>query len=372
MPHSDAFALFREYPRLATAVPRLALGTWPTPVHRLDKLAAHLGVNSLWIKREDASRPDAGGNKVRGIEFLLADAVARGATSLLTIGAIGSFHVRTTAVCARALGLSTIAILAHQPRATYVRRNIAAALRAGATLRPAVAPLLPFVALREWRRRDAAGNRPCFIWPGGTSPLACIGHVNAAFELRNQIRAGLLSEPDLIFVALGSLGTAAGLALGCRLAGLRSRIVGVVVFHPWYCTAGRTARLARRTLRLLRSNDASVPAVSIRARDFVVDRRSLGRAYAHFTPEGVDMARLMLDVEGIPLDGTYTAKLYAAVADLIRRNAWAGLNLLIWHTYSRGPQSPPLTADETATLPISLRRYLSGPVQPLDQEMPDP
>src|SRR5439155_6166400 len=138
------------------------------------------------------------------------------------------------------------------------------------------------------------GRRPYLIPPGGTSPLACLGHVNAALELREQIDAGLLPPPDFIFVPLGSLGTAAGLTVGCALAGLTARVVGVVVFHPLYCTARRWALLARRTAALMRAHDPSVPELAISSSRLTVLRDALGKGYGHFTQASVRLARQLL------------------------------------------------------------------------------
>jgi len=361
------FPLFDDYPRLRDRLPRIALGRWPTPVERLSRFGEWAGITNLWVKREDLSHPACGGNKIRGLEFLLADALTGGAKAVLTLGAVGSFHVRATAICARQVGIDTVAILAHQPRAAYVQRNLAAALDAGARLLPTRLPLLPLRYVREMARRDrVSGKRPYIVPPGGTSVLACVGHVNAAFELREQVRAGDLSEPDFIFVPLGSLGTAAGLALGCSLAGLKTRVVGVVVFSRLYCTRGRWARMANRTARFMCGIDTGIPMLTIRASDLLVVRSALGRGYAHFTPGGIEAASRIRAMEDLVLDGTYSAKMYDGALRFLRENAWTGRNVLLWHTFCAGVHSGQDV--EVRKLPRALRAYFTRPLQALDSE----
>lgn len=362
-----AFPLFDAFPRLRERMPRISLGDWPTPVQRLTRFGEQVGMPNLWIKREDLSLPDCGGNKTRGLEFLLAAALAHGAQSVLTFGAVGSFHVRATAVCAARVGLRTLAVLAHQPRAAYVRRNLAIAAAAGARLVPARLPFLPSAFMRQYVAARVRGERPYLVPPGGTSPAACVGQVNAALELKQQIDAGLLPEPDVLFVPLGSLGTAAGLALGLRLAGLRTRMVGVVVFSRWYCTAARWARLARRTGRLLCRLDPGFPVLPIERRELTVTCEGLGRGYACFTEAGIEVAWRMADREGLLLDGTYTAKTYAAALAFVRREGLERRNILIWHTFCPGAACAGI-----GDAPRGLRSYVDGPMQVLDERLPGP
>lgn len=366
----DPFPLFDAWPRLRDALPRVRLGAWPTPVQAAPRLARWLGVENVWIKREDCC--DAfGGNKVRGLELLLGEAERRGARTVLTIGAAGSYHVRSTAVFAAQRGLKLSALLVRQPRAAYVRRNLTVAFRCGARLVPVCIPILPVILAREYLRawrRD--GARPALIPAGGSGPRASIAHVNAALELRDQIVAGFLPEPDWLFVPMGSLGTAAGLALGCRLAGLRTRVAGVVVFARWYCTAGRTVRLARRTNRLLSAFDPSVEIMRLAKRDVTVVGNALGAGYAHFTREGIEAARALYEAEGLLADGTYTAKMYAGVRSFLRCAGETGRHVLIWHTFAAGTAVEPLSEAEQAQLPRGLRSYFDSPPQPLDAAMP--
>lgn len=350
--------LFERFGRLAEAVPYLSLGRWPTPVTRLAQFERRYGLSALYVKREDLNHAECGGSKLRGLEFLLADAARRGARTLITAGAAGSHHVKATAWHARRLGMDTVALVAAQPAAEYVRNNLLNGLRVGTRFVPINAASVGPRLVVEWMRaRRRAGGRPYLIPPGGTSALACLGHVNAALELGRQIDEGVLPAPDVILVPLGSLGTAAGLAVGCRLAGLDCRLVGVVAYSRWYCTAGRWARLARRTLQGMRRRDDSVPPVAIHRRDLTVVGDALGDGYACPTAEATDVAREMEACGGPVLDRTYTAKTLAGGLRHIRERGRAGQTVLFWHTYQAVAAQEPVPGAREA-LPKSLRPYL--------------
>lgn len=366
-----ALPLFQAHPKLADALPWRSIGAWPTPVQPAPRFADAHGLSELYIKRDDLSHPNVGGNKPRGLEFLLAEAQRRGAGSIVTLSSVGSHHIARTAWHARQVGIDTIAVVVDQPNATYVRENLALAHSAGARyIHATYLSALPRFLFEQWRPANRrSGRPPYFVLPGGTNRLSCAGHVNAAFELREQIRCGLLPEPDYLFVAMGSLGTVAGLMLGCKLAGLRTRVVGIVVSHRWYCTPGRTARIARRTLRLLRQCDPSVPTVSVRGCDFDIINTALGEGYAFITADGVAVSRQLYDLEGIVTDGTYTAKTIAGMLAYIRERALQESVHLYWNTYHPLPRDITVSASHN-DYPLHLRRYFQEPVQPLDAQLP--
>jgi D-cysteine desulfhydrase len=355
-PGGAELPLFEAFPKLAEQVPWMPLGDWPTPITEARRFAALHGLSSFHVKREDLSHAACGGNKVRGLEFLLARARQRGATALITIGAAGSHHVCKSAWHGRTLGMKTTALIVDQPPADYVRHNLLAGLAAGASYIPAnYLTLVPKFAWRFLRGSRSNGGLH-YIPPGGTSPLACLGHVNAALELRRQIDAGVMPEPDYLFAAMGSLGTVAGLAVGCKLAGLRTRLVGVVVSYRWYCTRGRWARMARRTLRMMRHHDAGVPDVEIAARELTVIGSALGDGYAHFTEAGMTLAREFHACQQIQLDGTYTAKTLDGAMQFIRQHSLEDKAHLFWNSFHDTPAPTHVPANG---LPPALRAYFS-------------
>jgi len=260
--------------------------------------------------------------------------------------------------------MDTTAVVFKQPPAEYVRRNLLVGLATGTRFVPVNLVTVGPRLLAAWLRARR-GGRLCIIPPGGTSPSACLGHVNAALELRHQIDAGDLPDPEVIFVPLGSLGTAAGLAVGIRLAGLTARLVGVVTYNRWYCTAGRWAALVRRTHRLMQRLDETVPDLRIDKAELVVVSTALGAGYGHFTEESIGLARELRAAEGIELDGTYTAKTLAGAMDYIERRGLRKARLLFWHTYR-----PPPACARPESLPRDLRRYFRSN-QPLDLQPPE-
>ncbi|QDV91341.1 D-cysteine desulfhydrase [Phycisphaerae bacterium RAS2] len=367
--HSE-YPLDRAFPALAEALPRVALGAWPTPVTASPQFANAHGLSSLHVKREDQSHPQCGGNKVRGLELLLGDAVSRGANTIITMGAAGSHHVCRTAWHAAQLGLRTVAALVPQAEAEYARRNLLCAASVGAELKlvtyVGVAPTLICEMLRP--RNWHGAEPPYFIPPGGTSPRSCVGHVNAMFELRDQIDAGVLPEPDFLYVPMGSLGTAAGLLLGARLAGLKTRIIGVAVSYKWYCTAGRCVRMAMRCLRFMRRFNSSIPEVDLGTGDVEIVHSVLGEGYAQFTEKSVALAGELHRLDGVGLDGTYTAKALAGMMDFIREHDLATRRNLFWHTYH--PLPPSMCAPGARnSLPPALAQYVEAEVQPLDKQL---
>jgi D-cysteine desulfhydrase len=330
-----SLALERRFPGLAGRLPRFPLTTLPTPVHALDRLGRAQGIGRLWVKRDDQSGALYGGNKPRKLEFLLGDARRRGRRSVITFGGIGTHHGLATTICARAAGLRTILVLLRQPVTEHVRHCLLLDHAFGAELhyRPTVAGVattaLALCARGLWR-----GDLPDIIPAGGTSPLGALGYVDAALELAEQVRAGELPEPDSIFVALGSGGTVAGLTLGLKLAGLRSRVIGVLVSDIRPPSARRLACLARASLRLLRGRSREVPEVAISEADTSVLSGYLGRCYGDPTAEAETARRLVLDVEGIALETTYTAKCFAALLRLGQQQPYRDQALLFWNTYS--------------------------------------
>ena len=319
-------ALLQRFPELQGKLPWLRLGRWPTEVSRLERLSRELGAE-LWIKRDEQSGPLYGGNKVRKLEPLLGQAVAGGHSGVLTVGGVGSNHVLAVAIYARSLGLSTSAVVVPQPITEQVRRNLALDLALGVELLPCpVKELVPVYFERaRWRNRQLYATGP-----GGSSPLGTLGFVAAALELQQQIDGGQLPEPDDIVVPLGSGGTAAGLALGCAMAGLRCRVIGVRVVERLISNLTLARLLIVRTTNLLRRLGAQVGPP---AGELEVAHQQFGGRYGRPTDAGQQAVRLALDTEGLQLEPTYTGKAMAALIDHCR-GAGRGRRVLFWMTYN--------------------------------------
>jgi 1-aminocyclopropane-1-carboxylate deaminase/D-cysteine desulfhydrase-like pyridoxal-dependent ACC family enzyme len=330
----SANALFRSYPALEGRIPWLELGAGPTPVERLDAPGGRAG--ELWVKRDDLTSPLYGGNKVRKLEYLLADALRADAGRLITTGVVGSHHCLATAVHGRRVGLPTSLVLFPQPMTPHARQV--------AELNEAWADEVrlcntfaaqPFVeAALRWRRRK---ERPYVIPGGGSNALGALGYVGGALELSEQVERGELPRPGALVVAAGTLGTVAGLAIGAALTNVADRILAVRIVPSVIANVWALARLVEGSVRLLA--DAGIPAPEARA---VVDRVELvggyiGDGYGHPTEAGA-RSTTWFQARNLALDPTYTAKTAAAALDRVARGT--DEVLLYWHTLSSAAPRP--------------------------------
>lgn len=204
--------LFEQYPLLKNQLPYISLGDFPTPVQRLEKLGAHIGYDDLYIKRDDISAKDYGGNKVRKLEFLLGKSLQDGVKEVMTFGAAGSNHAAATAFYANYLGMRCVSILVSQVNACYIRKNLKIGFASGAELHHYGNMITTAICLlyQLISHRIKAGKFPQIIPIGGSSPLGSTGFVNAAFELKQQVADNLCPEPDWIYVPCGSMGLSVG------------------------------------------------------------------------------------------------------------------------------------------------------------------
>jgi D-cysteine desulfhydrase len=361
--------LFRAHPALADPLPHVALVERPTPVERLSVLERETGAHGLYVKRDDLSARRYGGNKTRKLEFLLAAARASGATDVLTFGAAGSNHALATAIYARALGLRSISMLIPEVNARAVRRNLLAAWQAGAELHhyPDEARLKAALRYQLERHEAQSARTPHVIAGGGSSPLGVIGFVDAAFELRAQIDAGLLPPPGRIYVALGTTGTAAGLRLGLDAAGLRARLICIRVVHPDIGSMARLALLYRQAAAVLSDKDPGFPRTTLDPASIVMRHEYYGGRYALYTPAGMAAVARAREAEGLELDGTYTGKAFAAFLD----DATAAPDAepaLFWHTWSTRPLDADVANVDYRALPRAFHRYFEEEVQSLDRD----
>jgi D-cysteine desulfhydrase len=359
----DRLAIERTFALRVGALPRAACTRLPTRVHRLERFGAAVGAHELWIKRDDETSPLYGGNKPRKLDFLLGDALARGKRTVMTFGGIGTNHGLATAVFARQHELRTILLLLHQPVTAKVRRMLLTYQALGAELHcaPALAQVV-VKGLALCARELARGGLPYIIQTGGTSPLGVLGYINAALELKEQIDAGELPAPDWIFVPTGSGGTVAGLVAGCRLAGLPTRVAGVLVTDILPPPTWRLARLANQALALLARAAADVPAVRVTTADVHIVRGYIGDGYGSPSDVARRARDALRDLEGIGAETTYTGKCLAALTDLARQPPYRDAHLLYWHTFSAvdpGAALEPLP--DWKTLPPSFHQFFVGP-----------
>jgi D-cysteine desulfhydrase len=284
----------------------VALGEYPTPVESVwfPDLPS-----PLWIKRDDLASATMGGNKVRALEYLLAD--VRPGDLLLTGGGEGSTHVLASAVHASRLRARVHAVRWRHEMHETADRVAQRALRECAvveTSATALGGILRTLALRAgalW-----AGRRARWIPFGGTSPLGILGHVNAALELADQVEAGELPMPTRVVVPLGTGGTAAGLALGFAAAGMPTRVIGARVVPRIASSRARVVHLARSTARWVRRR-TGVALPMVRRDVLHVAHEAYGGAYGRVSPLATDAAVAMERATGLRLDATYSAKAFA-------------------------------------------------------------
>jgi 1-aminocyclopropane-1-carboxylate deaminase/D-cysteine desulfhydrase-like pyridoxal-dependent ACC family enzyme len=340
--------LFERTPGLRTALPRLPLGRFPTPVEMLD-----IAGRSMLVKRDDLCADGYAGNKVRKLEFLLGAARAAGAVRLVTAGAAGSHHAFATAFHGRRHGFATSLVLFPQRLTTHVRDMLLLDHAVGAELR--WVPRMEAVPYGMWRARRAhTADAPIIIPPGGSNATGSIGYVNAALELAAQIDSGLAPRPSRIHLAAGTLGTAAGLAVGLAWAGLDVPVVATRITSKLVANDRVLRKLVGGCVRLLREAGAETPSPAAALRLLELRHDQIGTGYGHATDAG-DAAQDAFSELGLHLDPTYTAK---AAAGLLADPS-PGLPLF-WHTLSAVAPLDLLADVRAADLPPALAAYLAG------------
>ncbi len=335
------------------ALPRLGWLAEPTPVTPLGDLAAELGLDALWVKRDDLLPALHGGTKVRKLDLLLATEPWASAELLASSGAIGSGHLVAVVSAAAEAGKRVEAHCFGEPISAGVLDNLACTASGAETV--CFHPTRPGVVLRHpWLLSAGRWRGRAVIPPGATCPDGMLGVVRGGLELAAQVEAGELPCPDRVYVPLGSAGTTVGLALGLGLAGLSPTLHAVAVVERPLATLGRlrrlTAALRRRLVALGVDIAADAPLPPL-----VVDRSQLGPGYGVPTPAAL-AACARLEPAGLFLEPVYSGKAFAALlADAAARPAGRAL---LWLTPRRGG---PLPAAEgwRARLPASLRRWLS-------------
>lgn len=285
---------------------RISIGVFPTPVQKLDNVSRLLGTQ-VYVKRDDLTGLGLGGNKVRKLEYLLADAKAQGAEVVFTTGGAQSNHAMLTAAAARKLGMTPILIL---------KRRGVTARQGNQLLEHLMGVDVRFMdtddyadIYAEMDRVGKALGRPYYKIPcGGSNALGTLGYVDCAREIRDQ---GL--HFDHLICAEGSGGTMAGLALGAKLYLPGTRVTGMMVDSDPFEEI--TVRLMREAAALL---DADV---QVSAEDF--DLRDLcGPGYAIPSQEGNAAVAMMAENEGLFLDPVYTGKAFAGLIAMAREGAF--------------------------------------------------
>ncbi len=308
--------------------PRLHLALLPTPLYRLENISALLHKN-IYIKRDDMSGMSLGGNKVRKLEFLLADALKKGADHIITTGGAQSNHAMLTAACANRLGLGATLVLKKRGVCEKKGNQILNELL-GADVRFVDADSYDAVyaemdVLAEALRR--AGHRPYLIPVGGSVPLGSLGYVNCAKEIAAQAE-GMGLQLEHIVCCTGSGGTHAGLALGAKLYLPQARVTGVDVDGDDFPKV--VSALMRDTAALMEADMRFSPE-DVRIKPMV------GEGYAIPSSEGNAAIHLMAQKEGLILDPVYTGKTFAGLLAMAEAGEFDGEeNILFLHSGGAG------------------------------------
>lgn len=296
-----------------TRFPRLEFIGAPTPLEYLPRFSDYLG-REIYIKRDDVTPMALGGNKLRKLEFLAADALREGADTLITAGAIQSNHVRQTAAVAAKLGLHCVALL-ENPIATRAENYLTNGNRLlldlfNAQIEMCDALTDPVAQLSELATRiEAQGFRPYVIPVGGSNALGALGYVESALEIAQQCEGAV--ELSSIVVASGSAGTHAGLAVGLEQLMPEAELIGVTVSRKRDEQKPKVVALQQAVARELE--------VEARA-DITLWDDYFAPGYGTPNEEGVEAIKLLARLEGILLDPVYTGKAMAGLIDGINQN----------------------------------------------------
>ncbi|WP_442798655.1 D-cysteine desulfhydrase [Pantoea vagans] len=293
--------------------PRLELLGAPTPLEHLPRLSDYLG-RDIFIKRDDFTPVAMGGNKLRKLEFLAADALREGADVLLTAGAIQSNHVRQTAAVAARLGLKCVALL-ENPIGTHAENYLSNGNRLLLDLMDAEVIMVDALhnpteqLAEEATRLEAQGFRPYIVPVGGSNALGALGYVECAQEIAHQSEG--VVDFAAVVVASGSAGTHAGLAVGLEHLLPETELVGV--------TVSRQVEAQLPLVERLRQSLAETLEVQAMAPITLWDDYFAPR-YGEPNDEGMAAVKLLAQLEGILLDPVYTGKAMAGLLDGISQN----------------------------------------------------
>lgn len=311
---------------LASHLPRVSLGHFPTPVEPMERLRAAIGGGpALYIKRDDAIDFGFGGNKVRKLAWVIGEALAQGADTLITCGGIQSNHARATTAAAVKHGLRPVLVANGTPPASPT---------GNALLDTLMGAEIHYVETREDRapamaeladRLRAEGKRPYVVPLGASTPLGALGYAEAVGELLDQG-----CRPDVIVHACSSGGTQAGILAGCALHQLDAEVIGVSADDPAPQVTAAVRAMLTGMEQLLGGNGdrPALDRVSIH-----VDDTQVGEGYGIPTLRSREAQQLAAQTEAIFVDHTYTAKALGALLAWVRSGRFAPeQTVLFWHT----------------------------------------
>lgn len=304
------------------------LAQLPTPIEKLERLSRRLEGPEIYIKRDDFTGLELSGNKVRKLEFLLAEALNQQCDSVITCGGNQSNHARTTAIACARLGLSTHLVL---------RDGMTKPLEGNLFLGRLVGAEIESVTSDEYLRVDeimqaaadklkSAGHTPFIIPEGGSNDIGALGYVRAAEEISKQLRESKL-RIDHIVVPVGSGGTHAGLLFGKFIYDLPAQIHGINVCDDKAYFMGRISKILQKMEQRFKLN------LQLDPQEINIIDGYVGKGYGLSSQEEIDLLKDIARMEGVILDPVYTSKAMLGLVDQIRKGAFKeGENILFIHT----------------------------------------
>lgn len=305
----------------AIPIPRLRFAHLPTAVEPLPRLSAELGGPDIWIKRDDQTGLAFGGNKTRKLEFLLAEAQAQGARSLITRGSAQSNHCRQTAAAAARGGYDCTLVLSGNPPETIDGNLLLDHLLKAEIVWSGDAD--PDAVLQKtFNSMWSDGSRPYLIPYGGSNAVGASAYVMAIAEFMQQD-----TPVDYILLATSSGGTQAGMLVGAHMHGYSGRIIGISVDVKADDLSPQIASLATKTADLIGED------LVIRSTEVEVLDAYIGAGYGIIGEQEIEAIQLFARLEGLLLDPVYTGRAAAGLIDLIRTaKIDADKRVLFWHT----------------------------------------
>ncbi len=311
--------------------PRVHLAHLPTPLEKMDRLSKELGGPEIWIKRDDCTGLSTGGNKTRKLEFLMAEALAMGADTVMTQGATQSNHARQTAAFAAKLGMACHILLEDRTGSNNHNYNdngnVLLDHLHGATTSKRSGGLDMQAEMELVAEKLKAEGRKVYLIPGGGSnATGALGYVNCAFELVGQANDRSL-KIDHIVTATGSAGTQAGLITGLKAMNANIPLLGIGVRAPKEKQEENVFALAQKTAAKLGCPDV------VKREDVVADSNYVGEGYGIPREDTLEAIRMFAQLEGILLDPVYSGKGAAGFIDHCRKGTFKkGERVVFLHT----------------------------------------
>jgi len=349
--------LFQAYPQLAENLKHIDICTLPSPLQPLEKLGKAIGHPQIYIKRDDLSGELFGSNKVRTLEFLLAEAHLDGGN--IVGGLPGTSMALATNIYAHHLNIPLTTTLFKQNHTADAQRNLGYFQHLNSELIQVTS--FPEMQATQARLNQEAqakyGHDAIMLSPN--TPIGMCGYLNAIFELKQQIENGEMPEPDYIYLSSGLLGTSAGLMVGLKAAGLKSQLICCNLEQPFAdLTAQRQQLLdfSQQLIAFLQDNADDFPDIAIRDEELhfhtlLQDELQANMQYM------IAWQEKMQELENITLDLSWTARVALALENDVKAGKLEDKTVLYWHTYNSRPYPDEIFRQDYKQLPQDFWHY---------------